>query len=973
MVKWSFRLAVFIGLTVCACAPTAASDNGTHGVLSLAGEWQFRADPQNCGRQQQWFLLKLPDKIKLPGTVTGAGFGYPVNTSSLDGPSPVATYQVPAWYRREVQIPQAWRGKRIVLFLERANWVTGVWANGQFAGMRNSLAAPHVYDLTRLLAAGRNYLIIMVDNSAAVTDYIENPGEPPIPSLGPAGPRHCEQRYNGILGRIELQATDPIWIESVNAYPDVAGNKVQARIRIGNVTGHAATAKLVLSVLATDRSGASYDVRQEVPISSARTQPITLEASLAKPMGVWNEFTPRLCSMTAAVAIPSSGQPMADRCRVTFGMRQLGRNGSQLLLNGKPIFLRGRVDCAVFPLTEHAPMDVPAWRTILRRAKAYGLNHFRFHSWCPPEAAFEAADEMGFLFQVEPTGFSGSILEDDTSQAAGYALAECLRIVETYGNHPSFGFLSVGGNERLSIGHPYKAVVARRQAMLIGHLARVREKDSRHLYTCTTHPWTQGRTDDFYITGWGKATYPNGRPVRLYASNWGGPDMLKGSRFLEEAPETTSDYRRGLEGIDGPVIVHEVGQWAVFPNIAEIGNYTGAWRAGNLELIRQQLEKKGTLGQAQDFVRASGQLSLRLYREEIESALRTPGLAGLDLLDLIDYPWQATATVGVLDAFWDSKGLISPEEFREFCGPTVVLARLPKRTWRTTETLRAEIDVAHYGPGDLADASVERTLSVQGDKPVASGRLATTTIPSGGLKRLGTIEVPLQTVPSPAKLILRASTRKGSFSNHWDLWIYPDTPAPAVFPSVEVFTEWNRAAKSALAQGGRVLLLPGQERIVQSLPGIFTPVYWSWRYFKDRQVGTMGLLCDPQHPALAGFPTEFHSDWQWWEPITHSRTMILDDLPRSLKPILQVIDKFDSCRRLGAIFEARVGSGRLLVCSIDLNGNLDQRPVSQQLKRSLLTYMASERFRPAQSLQRQDLDALFVNSPADQPAPVSSP
>ena len=84
--------------------------------------------------------------------------------------------------------------------------------------------------------------------------------------------------------------------------------------------------------------------------------------------------------------------------KIEFGMRQIGRNGADLLVNGKKVFLRGTLECCIFPLTGYPPTTKEGWLKVFRSAKEWGLNHLRFHSWCPPKAAFEVADSLGFLF-----------------------------------------------------------------------------------------------------------------------------------------------------------------------------------------------------------------------------------------------------------------------------------------------------------------------------------------------------------------------------------------------------------------------------------------------------------------------------------------------------------------------------------------------------------------------------------------------
>jgi hypothetical protein len=124
----------------------------------------------------------------------------------------------------------------------------------------------------------------------------------------------------------------------------------------------------------------------------------------------------------------------------------------------------------------------------------------------------------------------------------------------------------------------------------------------------------------------------------------------------------------------------------------------------------------------------------------------------------------------------------------------------------------------------------------------------------------------------------------------------------------------------------------------------------------------LGLLADTQHPALTRFPTEAHFDWQWAEIVSGARAVNLDRLPPALEPIVWAIDDWNRNYKLGLVFECRVGRGRLLVSGADLETGLDARPAARQLRRSLLAYMASPRFRPTVAVQPEELRGLLFDT-----------
>jgi hypothetical protein len=378
----------------------------------------------------------------------------------------------------------------------------------------------------------------------------------------------------------------------------------------------------------------------------------------------------------------------------------------------------------------------------------------------------------------------------------------------------------------------------------------------------------------------------------------------------------------------------------------------------NFEMVRDDLEKKHLLDLEPQFVQALGCFATRLYKEEIEVLLRTPGYAGFSLLDLHDYPMQGTALVGPLDAFWESKGFITPEAYQKFCGPTVPLLRLPKRTYTIDEPFTATAELSHFGPVDLPEAKPVWSIKDQGGREIASGSLATLSAPAGKLSSLGSFTASLATAKTPAKLTVTLSA--AGFSNDWEIWVYP-AKSPAVPPAnVMVSHVWDDATKAALADGKRVVLFPGKTNPALTLRGGFLPVFWSPVWFPQQQPNTNSILCDPRHALFADFPTELHGNWQWWHLLNNSRTLILDDTPADFRPIVQVVDNFARNHKLGNLFETQVGRGSLLVCTMDLPRIAAQQPEAGQLLKGIYQYVASPAFRPSQALEPDLLDKLFA-------------
>lgn len=889
-------------------------------TTSLAGQWQFSLDRNDAGVQAQWFSRNLPDQIHLPGSLQNQNFGdlpsintpwvarigagllsrpkYAVYENSTDFKTPFwltpkRHYVGVAWYQRTIHIPQSWTNQRVVLRLQRAHWQTTVWVDDRMIGTNDSLGTPHEYDLTDVATPGDHRLTIRVDNRINVNVGLD----------AHSVSDQTETDWNGIVGDISLRATDKIWIDDVQIYPNVAEKKIHVVVQIGNHTHIAGEGELTADI----SGGTLY---RNIPIHwNADGNTIAFDYALGPAARDWDEFSPNLYKLRLQL---STG----DERITTFGMRQISTRGTQFILNGHPMMLRGTLECCIFPLTGYPPTDVASWKRILTIARAHGLNHIRFHSWCPPEEAFKAADELGFYFSVECSCWAHSLGSDPKLDS--WITAEAQRMLRAYGNHPSFMFM-VPSNEPDRVD---------RHNFLANLITSWRREDPRRLYTAGS--------------GWPVT------PANQY--NVGSHTRMHNSGEMDHPPATTSDYRDYIQTQTVPVVVHEMGQWCAYPNFDEIPKYTGYLKPGNLEIFQDFLKKAGMADQAHDFLMASGKFQTLLYKEEIEHVLRTPGMGGFQLLDLHDFPGQGTAPVGVLDAFWDDKPYMNPEIYSRFCNQTVPLARLEKRVFTNNETAHIQIDISHFGPADLENAQVSWRVRNSVGQVLYSGSFPRVTIPTGRLSTIGTLDLALNKFPAPAQLNLEISIDQTNFANDWNFWVYPASVDNAVVSGITITHDLS-AALSALSKGGKVLLLPG---VVHDS---FEPIFWNRITFPQQVNHTLGIFCDPSHPALTQFPTDDHSDWQWWDLQRHSRPLVVDSLPAGPKPIVQMIDDWDQCHKLALIFEARVNQGKLLVCSIDLESDMASRPVARQLLHSLLDYMASSTFSPSQELTPEQMRA----------------
>ncbi len=913
--------------------------------LDLAGEWRLAlSGPEPSFPQGALPALPFADTLTLPGTTELRGKGPANPASEAGGLTRVRKFEGAAWYERDLEIPASWAGLRIGLSLERTRY-TQVWLDGHPCGEQALYGSPQVYDLSAVATPGRHRLTVLVDNRVA---RVTTPNA------------HAHQysddthtNWNGLLGELVLLATDHVWLDEVQVYPDLARRTFRVVATLGNATGGPATGTLRVAAVSWNHPGQPHrpaDARLPFATSGAATK-VELELPLGAEARTWDEFAPALYTVTVTLDSAAAHHQRA----VTAGLREFKTRDGHFTINGRTIFLRGKHEAGAFPLTGFPPMDVDGWLAYFRICHEYGINHIRCHTWIPPEAAFAAADRLGIYLQPE-LPFWGTFSET----VRGALWPEAVAMLREYGNHPSFVMLTLAneaGGDRTVMNRM---------------VTDLRSLDGSRLYADGSNnvlwePRLQP-TNDFWAS------------AKIIPPGSDKPVVARGSFCVFDGDEgptqwgpatTRNDLSAATNGVPVPVLGHETAQWTMYPDFSEIAKYTGVTRARNLERFRDIAARKGVLEQNRDFARASGALAASLYREENELFLRTPRMGGFQLLDLQDYPGQGSALVGVLDVFMDSKGHITPAQWRESCSPVVPLARFDRYTWTTAEAYVADLEIAHYGATDLAAAVTE--WSIAGDDGVVRvrGVVPAQNFAQGGLRAVGRIAVPLAKLPAPARYTLAISVRSGAeaFTNHYPLWVYPakvDTTVPA---GVTLVRRYDAATAALLAEGKRVLLVPDAKNWADTVGGAYATDYWNWPMFNGTP-GTLGLLCQPEHPALAGFPTAWHSERQW-SALAHASTpVILTDAPRALRPIVQTIDNYERNDRLGLVFEAKVGSGSLLVCAVDVLA-LQDKPEARQLFASLLAYAGSAKFAPTVELTPAEC-ARFLRPSLAQKQPVQA-
>ena len=907
--------------------------------INLQGTWQFFADEDKKYSNPP---IAFADTVQLPGTTATNHKGNYNSGRETGCLTELYPYSGNAWFQTEIRIPEQLRNKKAELFLERTR-ITKLWINHNYIGSYNSLCTPHSYDISAYSGKEKILITVCVDNST----YPTKGGHMTSPDT--------QTNWNGITGEISLRFNDRNNIRNVKASADMQKRQVTLQFLTGG------------SFDWMQAKGEWFDINGKIQDILPQTLEVLHQDKhhaqavfkLSDNAPVWDEYHPVLCRLTLHPA------DSTDDTEICFGLTDFKAEGMQFTSHGRPVFLRGKHDGMIFPLTGAAPTTVEEWLKILQISKSYGINHYRFHTCCPPDAAFTAADLLGMYFEPE-IPFWGTLQSPDeegfNESEQSYLISEGRRILDTFGNHPSFCMFSLG-NELW--GNP------RRMGEIISNY---KKSEKRILFTQGSNNFQHFPNiqpeEDFFVGvrlshdrlirgSYGSCDMPYGhvqadRPSTMHC--YDNQIIPETSALESENGETPQEieiqYGTGVKKVkvgqkidglipDKPVITHEIGQYCTYPDFNEIEKYTGVLQARNFEIFKERLEKAGMADLAQDFFTCSGQLAVQCYKEELESALRSRYISGFQILDIQDFSGQGTALVGILDAFMESKKMISKKDWRGFCSDSVLLGQFPD--YVLTDELNMKVSLRHYSPVPVTEP-VQYVVQ-RGNTIIAEGELPVN-IHGQGLFEIGEIHLKLKQASHVHKI--KITLTLPHTENFYRLWQFPVTPMPELESNEKLCITSNKTEMLFMLKEGRnVLYFPNHIR--NSIQGFYCTDFWCYPMFRDISlsmgktvpVGTLGLNIHKHHQALGKFRCERWSTPQWYDIVTHSDCAVLDGM--KIHPIVQMIDNFDRNHKLGILFECNVGDGKLLVCTTKLSEIAD-RPETAQFAQSIIDYASSEAF-----------------------------
>ena len=861
----------------------------TTSVVDLSGVWKV------TGKD-------LSGEVRLPGTLADHRLGrrwlakdYEEASDPEQATAMTREYQYlgKAVYSRTFDVDE---DGEYELFIERVIWATEPTVDGRTCPEIDVLGAPHVHRLGRL-AKGTHRLEVAVDNAKR---------------YGFSGSSHAygasmQSVWHGMLGKIAVRKVNPL-----------DGIRVKA----------AGDGKLYLSKIP---EGLSPTVEIEgLEVSGVERTGGSAVYSFTRAPELWSDCSPRLYRLRL-----SDGVRMRE---LTVGFRTFvaGKGRHHIELNGRKIFTRCNVENCNFARTGSPWMTKEEWTTMIRTLRDEdGINAIRFHTWCPPECAFEAADELGVFLQPECGIWSDGWMGEGVDHVGygkpvdDFARREFKAISDAYGAHPSFLSLSIGNELGKS-----EWTEANRMS------GEMKAYDDRFLhYFCSAREIMDN--DEMVLTH---------------------RDFKRQVTIRERLfPKTDWDYEADYAAMDRPTVAHEIGQWPVYPDFDKlIADCDGVIRPYNFERFRAVAVKENALRFLKEYEDASAALNRLIYKEEVESFLRTPSCAGLQLLNIQDYTGQAEALVGWRDPFYELKRPFRDwPAFNTIWGEKNHLARFSKYEWTVGETLTAKLVYRNLS-GAALPAGTEMPWSCAG----RSGTIRTVrVIEPCEVAEVGVVSIPLDASMTASKQTLVFGT------NRWSFWVYPVEEACA-FPADVVVTKDFAEMKAALADG-KTVLYRGVSRACGRAN--FKPVYWSTGWFMSKDVikDHLGTWFEVKNPIFDGFVTEFFTDWQWYELAEGQVIHGLTGLPEPFRPAALSVNDFHSSKFASPLFELGVGKGRLVVCGYDLDkanpsakrlraaiaGHL-ARPAAKDLTRVGLAWL-TENFEPVKTVvQKKRVDGI---------------
>jgi hypothetical protein len=948
--------------------------------------WAFQLDPNDQGEKLGWHQAsaRFERTLKVPGAWEAQGLGLPQGQVVGE-----RTYEGWAWLRRSFALPTDWRGKRVWLSVGGVHRRATFWLNGHEVGFHDGYSTPFTFDLTERVSFGaENILTVRADNiyrggdddQFGCFDWIYN--------------------WGGIHRSVYLEATEPIWIDDVFLVPDLGGSRARVKLRLAQKMGARPASTLRVECVISTATSPEREVGrgEAAPTFAAGSNAVEFEIPVPlKEVRSWSPTNPFLYRVQVSLF---QGARRLDERWERFGMREIKVEERKILLNGNPLYLLGYGDDCIFPSTVSPSLDREEYRHRLGMARKYGFNYVRHHTHVPVEEYLEVADELGMMVQIELPIWGN--YSDDATMGTEYRKnlleAEWRRIILHNRNHPcviTYGM----GNENYSVHPDVRAFLAR-----LYNISKELDPTRLVLNQAGSTP----SQDPFGHTDFIERSF--------------------GERFESPEGEIRENLEKKSKDLTRPVIVHEMGYFGSFPDPALIPKYESvkalpAYYAAHLlaqanAAMKNQLNVNPYTGKFLSYVEElplwaahSAKLQAANVKLAIEEIRKVPTVNGYSLWLLTD---TGALVHGLLDDFWQPK-LVSAAAFRKYNHESVVLLGSTERIAWMGEELEISLLISHFQSQPLKGGRLEWAFTLEG-KSMVAGSAENLQAAVGEVGNLATFRATMPRLPRAATLTLTVTLKSQlpGISNEWKFWVFPKdllaatdrhvavqaqlTPIVRRYPfserfpqppesdvasqrglsGTETFDQLNAKPPALLItsslpapvlaylqNGGRVFLLS---------EGLFEELETEYRTCYINTAGNNLGTVIRRHPALDAFPHEGFCDLQFYRMLNihdgrggvrNGKTIILEDFPVIVDPIIRSIDRYQYLRDKAYLFEVGVGRGKLLVSTLNffptLNlSSLSQPAVHEEVEKAdflgpeclflfdqLVRYALSEEFRPA--------------------------
>jgi hypothetical protein len=900
--------------------------------LDLNGEWGFKLDPDDIGEEKNFFSpdYQLDDTVRVPGCLDAQGKGLehlPITEFDRWG-GPDRSYTGVSWYRKTFQVPENLNNKKIFLNFGGVFTDCKVWLNGFLLGEHHFGSLPFGFEVGDFInPSGENTVVVKVENLN--THDLQDSPVRHTPDV--FGTTLGEFKWSGIYRAVELTALNPSCISDIFLIPDINEGTFSCKYELAFPCSDALKGcKLRLKVYTWDDMKTAGQCEADADESGRGELKIKLDSPR-----FWSDADPFLYLVELAL-IDGSGE-IIDSLSERTGLRDISFDGKFFRLNGVPVYLRGEMYHYHWPNTIAFPTDRKELRKGLSVYKQYGLNFIRHHTCAPPQEYLDVCDELGLLCHNE---LAVSCQEKESLKFPEEWLKQLWALNIKYDrNHPSVIIRCLGNEDYPS------------------------EEECKSFMELT---WVLDKT-------------------RLLQSQSPG-FILNQDGSRQRAP-----------------IFHELrNAGASYPDISIKKNYVAPLRSWRTMWIEEQTEKAGLAHLLPLFTRNTQLLQAR-SRKIILEELRLNSTLSYDVYDFRGTQWQGFELCnfrdsgsfmwGIVDDFFNPK-IETPEEVRKYTGDTVLLwahcwqERLTRYGKRPP--LIMTFYCSHYGKTPVRDGVFEWEIIDSKGKKVLAGIENNINIECGELKLLLGECHELETKDFAEKMLMRVklSFQDSVVNNQWDFWIFPWNhpkkypvdiyavkvgrflkqflPMPYICPDIELEPEKINPEGILITEkicdqllehlrnGGRALLL-GEEHFPCEITD------WS----AGRSEFTRGTIIH-DHPLMNGFPH------QGWCDIPFSGMMLSDiildgrrrgfssvydlsEFPDEFQPIIQAIPSFKAVnpKKLGFLFEVKVGLGKLLVSSFKFGYPLVNIhlggfycPAANFFFCKILRYMASGKFSP---------------------------